>query len=503
MSDIRKKSIQATIWIYLGFFIGILNTYLLTSDQFFTTSQNGLTRSLLDISQLLFAFSCLGVPAFLFKFFPYYQHNLDKRNNDMLFLSLKIVLIGFILTLAGFLLMQPLFTRKFSEKSMLLVQYYYWIIPMGFFLLFYNVFEAYAFGFDKGILTSFLRETLTRMYVFVLILLKVFNLIDFHQFIQLFTLQFFLILIVLIIHLKRKKQLWLCFKTSNLTRRFRKKITTIMIFTFFVLIVSVLRQSIDGIVLAARESLSSVGVFSLATYMVMMIMAPFRSLAAITVPILSREWRKKNISEINRIYTRSSINLLTFALMLFFIIWMNYEQGILFFKINQEYLAGKNIFLLLGIVCIIELGTGLNSQIISTSSYWRFELWTSLLLTLMIIPLSYFLTVKYGIIGPAVANLISFSIYNAIRFGFLWKRFNMQPFSVKTLEVLTLALLCYLLINFACSHIDGLPGIIIRSTLFVFIYGSGVYFRDITPDFRPVVSNLLIRMKLKQKEKRD
>ena len=118
-------------------------------------------------------------------------------------------------------------------------------------------------------------------------------------------------------------------------------------------------------------------------------------------------WKDKDTKEIGRIYQRSSINLLSFSLFIFILIWLNFSNAISFFNINPEYLNGKWVFFIMGLVTIIEMGTGVNSQIIGTSTYWRFELWTSLLLTAMIIPLSYTLTVKFGILGPALSNLIS------------------------------------------------------------------------------------------------
>ena len=179
-----------------------------------------------------------------------------------------------------------------------------------------------------------------------------------------------------------------------------------------------------------------------------LLQAPYRSIVSVTVPVLSRAWKDKNLNEINRIYKRSSINLLAFSLMLFFCIWLNYTDGIIFLGINPDYLEGKWVFFLLGLVTIIEMGTGINGQIIGTSTFWRLELWTSLLLTVIIIPLSFTLTSKYGIIGPAVATLVGFSLYNTIRFGFLWKKFNMQPFSSKTVELIFISISAYLISYF-------------------------------------------------------
>ncbi len=497
MSQIRKRSLKATAWIYVGFLIGAVNTYFLTHKNWFSPDQNGLTRAMIEISQLVFAFSTLGVTSYLYKFFPYYQDNLGSKKNDILGFALIIALGGFIITCSGIFLLEPVIVRKFSANSILLVQYFYWILPMGFFVLLYSILESYSYGFAKGVLTSLLKETVLRLYTLVVIILHVFGWIDFRTFIILFAFQYAVITILLALHLHHEKKLWLSLPASRVTKKFRKKIIYILSLTFIVIIVGALRQSIDGLVLAAKQNLVKVGIFGLAAYMVSVLQAPFRSIVAITIPILSRAWKDKNYVEINRIYQRSSINLLSFSLFIFFCIWLNFSQGITFFGINPDYLEGRWVFFLLGIVTIVEMGTGVNGQIIGTSTYWRFELWTNLLLTALIIPLSYTLTVHYGIYGPAIANLISFSIYNFIRFYFLWKKFNMQPFTIKTFEVIVIALIAYSLSYFIFDRIDGLGGLIYRTALFIIIYITAIYIRKISPDLIPVIDNIKRRMGLK------
>jgi O-antigen/teichoic acid export membrane protein len=223
--------------------------------------------------------------------------------------------------------------------------------------------------------------------------------------------------------------------------------------------------------------------------------APNRSLISITIPILSRHWKDKNLKEIERIYKRSSINLLSFSLFMFGLILLNFIPAIKFFNINESYLDGKNVFIILGAVTVIELGTGVNGQIIGTSSFFRFELWTSILLTSLIIPLSYFLTVKYGLIGPAIANLVSFTIYNAVRYFFLLNKFNMQPFSFKTIEVLLIATVSFMVMHFLFAGKEGLLFLIVRSALFSILFIVAVYVRNISPDVKPVFESLRKRFR--------
>lgn len=267
-----------------------------------------------------------------------------------------------------------------------------------------------------------------------------------------------------------------------------------MLLTYLVIVVGTLRGSIDALVLASKINLKAVGIFGFAAYMVALLQAPLRSLVAVTIPILSRAWKQKDHKEISRIYKRSSINLLTFSLFAFFCIWLNYEQAVIYFNINPQYLDARWVFFVLGVMTIIEMGTGVNGQIIGTSSYWRFELWTSLLLTLLIIPLSYILTVEYGLIGPAIANLVSFSIYNAIRYFFLWRKFGMQPFSRKTVEVILLAILLFAVVHYTTGNLEGLAGLFTRTIAFMLLFLAAVYFRNISPDVKPLVHS--VRKKL-------
>ncbi len=494
MSQIRKRSLKAATWIYAGFLIGALNTYFFTHKNWFNPNEYGLTQGLIQIGLLVFAFSTLGITSFLYKFFPYYEDNTEPKNNDILGIALIVSLIGFIVTTAAIFVFQPLIVQKLSGNSRLLVDYFHWTIPFGFFILLYNVLEAYSYGFHKGVLTSLLKETVLRLFTLVVVLLKIFNFINFHTFIILFCCQYAVITLILAIHLYSKGQLWISFKVSRVTKKFRKKILTMMLLTYLVIVVGTLRGSIDALVLASKINLKAVGIFGFAAYMVALLQAPLRSLVAVTIPILSRAWKQKDHKEISRIYKRSSINLLTFSLFAFFCIWLNYEQAVIYFNINPQYLDARWVFFVLGVMTIIEMGTGVNGQIIGTSSYWRFELWTSLLLTLLIIPLSYILTVEYGLIGPAIANLVSFSIYNAIRYFFLWRKFGMQPFSRKTVEVILLAILLFAVVHYTTGNLEGLAGLFTRTIAFMLLFLAAVYFRNISPDVKPLVHS--VRKKL-------
>jgi O-antigen/teichoic acid export membrane protein len=136
------------------------------------------------------------------------------------------------------------------------------------------------------------------------------------------------------------------------------------------------------------------------------------------------------------------------------------------------------------------MGTGLNSQIIGTSTLWRFEFFTGMILLAITLPLNYVLAKKMGVVGPAIATLISYTIYNAIRYFFLLTKFQLQPFSSKTLLTIGLAGMGYFLSYTLFSHIHGFFAMALRSLFFGIIYFGGALLLNLSPDVIPLWNSL-------------
>ncbi len=102
--------------------------------------------------------------------------------------------------------------------------------------------------------------------------------------------------------------------------------------------------------------------------MTSIIQAPQRGIISASISHLSKAWKDKNMALLQKVYQRSSINQLVFACAIFLLIWMNFNDGIKTFGVKASYLDAASIFFLLGITKIIDMGTGVNAQIIATST---------------------------------------------------------------------------------------------------------------------------------------
>lgn len=493
MSTIRRQSILSSGIIYLGFALGFLNTYLFTRHGGFSPSEYGLYGTFMAVANIINSFANLGMQAYIYKFYPYYHDNLKVRDNDMMGWAFVTSLLGFILVLAAAFIFRDLVVRKFSEHSPDFVKYYGWVFPLGFGLTMYSILEAYAWQLKKSVLTSFLRELLFRIFTSILAVFFFLRVIrNFDLFIKLFSLTYILLALILLIILIRSGEIHLTLRISRVSRSFYKKIILLCTFIWSGGLIQNISYVFDTIVITAviPNGLAWAGIFSLAQNIASLIQAPQRGIIAASIGHLSRAWKDKDFDKIRRIYQRSSINQLIFACGIFVLIWMNFMDGVKNFHLQPAYEQAKPVFLFLGLWRIVDMGTGVNSQIIGTSTFWRFEFFTGMILLAVTLPLNYILAKKLGVVGPAIATLISYTIYNTIRYLFLLRKFRMQPFNNKSGLTLLLAILGYYLSYILFNHIHGFAAMAIRSLFFLTLYFGGALLFKLSPDVIPVWNTL-------------
>lgn len=493
MSTIRRQSILSSLVIYFGFTIGLLNTYFFTKEGLFTTADYGLISIFMPIASLMMAFGSLAMPSYIFKFYPYYHDHLPPRKNDMLTLALVMGAIGFIIVMIAGWFFKDLVIRKYSQNAPELVRYYYWIFPMGLGLTIYTILEAYTWNLGKPILANFLREVQWRLLTTVLIVLFVMNVIDdFSLFIKLYAFAYPVITLTLFAYLLFTKKIHFTFRVSKVTRRYFKKILTLCAFVYSGALIFTLSRAFDSIVIASvlPDGLEKAGIFGIATIMTSVIQAPQRSIIAVSIPHLSKAWKNKNKQLLQKIYQRSSINLLIFSCGIFLLIALNYTESIRTFGLKDAYLLGFSAYILLGLSMVIDLGTGVNAQIIGTSTAWRFELVSGIVLLAVMLPLTYILAKHYDIMGPALANLISIAIYNAVRIAFLWKKFRLFPFTIQSAYTVIFAAVCYAICYFTFRNMHGFPGLVLRSLAFIILYGGAIIYFRLSPDIFPVLASI-------------
>ena len=480
--------------MYIGFALGFLNTYLFTREGGFSKEEYGLTSIFIALANLMFSFANLGMTSYIYKFYPYYKANLETKKIDILSWALLVSLVSFCFIIIAGLYFKDFIAYKFASNSPEFIKYYSWIFPFGLGLTLYSILESYAWQLKKSILTNFLREIQFRLFTTILIVLTFSGLLtNFDIFIKIYSFTYLGIAFILLFHLISKGYLHLTFKVSIVTKKFYKKIITLVKFVYGGTLVFAISGVFDTIVIAAvlKNGLAFVAIYSLAQNMASLIQAPQRGIISSSIAALSQAWKDKDYGRILRIYKQSSINQLIFAVGMFALIWLNFSDGVFTFHLQDGYLNARWIFFFIGLMRIVDMGTGVNAQIIATSTLWKFEFYTGVTLLLFTLPLNYILTkYYYGAVGPAIANLFTFTIYNAFRFWYLKKKFNMQPFTKASFYAILLGIVAFYICYSLFNQYTGFWWLVIRSSCFLVIYISGTLWLKLSSDIIPVWKSL-------------
>ncbi|MBI5371995.1 MAG: polysaccharide biosynthesis C-terminal domain-containing protein [Sphingobacteriales bacterium] len=498
MSNIRRQSIISSLVIYIGFGVGLLNIYLFTRKGIFLDPQFGLYNAFIAIATLMMAFASFGMPTYIYKFFPYYKSHLPDKKNDQAAIALVTGIIGFIVIIIAGIVFKPLVVKKYITYAPEIITYYNWIFVLGFGLLIYTLLEAWAWQIHKSVLTNFLKELGWRLFTTVLIVLFAFQLISFDLFIKLFSFSYPAIALLLLAYLLYTKQIHFHFRLSKVTRRFSGNIVKLSSFVYAALVVFNISLVFDSLLISSvlHDALAQLAIYSVAQNIASMIQAPQRGIISASMIHLATAWKEKNMELIRKIYQRSSINQLLFAIGFFSLIVMNLQDAVVTFQLKDAYLDAFYVVIFLGLAKVVDMGTGVNSQIITTSTYWRFELFSGIVLLMVMLPLSYFLTKEYGIVGTGVAQLISISIYNLIRVIFLWNKFRLQPFSRQSIYTVLSGGACFAGSYLLFRDLHSWAGLFARSIFFCVVFAGGATYLKLSPDIQPVLRNIRKRMGL-------
>lgn len=489
---IRKQSLVSSTFTYLGFAIGAVNILVLF-PRYFTPEQFGLTRILLDVAMLLSTICTLGSIPIVLKFFPLYKKNTVEGRNDLPWISLGLVTLGCLVTVLILPWMKPWIIRKFGSKSPLFVDYFDLLYPFTITLAYFNLLEAFAWSLRKTILSNLLKEFAFRLLTTILIFLFITGILRYNQFITAYAWIFLLPVIIFLFMMFREKLLVPVNGLSILTRRIKFKMVSFGGFLFAGAVLNIIARTNDTIIIASQSQggLKDAAVFTIATYLVTVMEVPQRSLVSITTPLIASAWRSKNISLINRLYQKTSLNLMIAGLGIFGIVMLNIRE--ISNLLGPAYTSLAVIVLISGVAKLIDLATGLNTQILLLSKFWKLDFLTNMLFVALSIPLNYWLTKQFNILGPAYGNLIALIIFNGIRYTMIWKLFGLQPFSWNNLKALLLALALFVPIWFVGELFPPVTGMVVKSIAFMTVFSFFILRWNVSPDL-----NDLFRVAIKR-----
>lgn len=489
MGVIKRQGIKNTIITYIGIIIGAVNIIFI-QPKLLSPEELGLTRLLYDFAYIIGLAVPLGLPNIIVKYFPFFKDP-EKKHHGFAGFVLLIFLIGFVISVSILLIFKPGITDLYKEDSGLFVRYFNFVFPFMFIISAITVTTAYCQSLFKSTVPSFLNDIFLRLGVIVVTILYFNKLISLDVYIYLFIGLYGIELILIMMYILLVDRISFIPNRELFRTHSPKAMLKFGLLLCLASFASIGVRKIDALFLGSL-SLGLVAVYTTAVFISSFIEVPLGALERISHTKIADNFAKGNMLEIEKIYKDSVKYLLLIGGFLF--IGINACTGYVYeiAKLPDAYQSCLYVVYIVSFGSLINISTGINSALIFYSKYYI--LGTVLLVATLAITvvLNILLIPVYGIYGAAFASAIGSFIYNAMKFLFIYRKFKFQPYTLNSVYIVGLIILCSI-VSFFLPEITSVPllNLLIKGTIVSGIYIFSIYKLDIAPDiFRMILGRL-------------
>lgn len=485
MGIILRQSFANTMFSYMGAVIGFINMiwlfpFVLEAEQF------GLTRVLFSMAVIGAQIASLGMGSVTLRFFPQFR-NPDEKHFGYLFIALALPLAGFFVLIIAGLVFQDSIINYYSEDRALFADYYALVFPLLFFILYFHLLESYIRSLYDTVAATFLQDVLLRLFQTAAIVIYFTGWIPFGFFMILYAGTFGLQTLLLLCYIGYRRHLFLKPDFRKMTRFRAKSMADYAFFAILGSIAALAIGNIDMMMIGGMLSLSDTAIYAVSFYLASMIKIPSKGLQTISKPLIAQAHHQNDLGTISQIYSKSAINQLLVGGLLFIGIWINLEHVYRF--LPEEYHAGMFVFLFIGLSNAGKMAFGLNATIIRTSSWYRFDLYVTLFLILLVIITNLLFIPVFGVTGAALGTALSYLLYKLAYLAYIRWRMKILPFTRKTIGAIGLLVFTF----FISRMVPELPiwplDLIVRSAVATGILLSGIFMFHLSDDLKTAIEH--------------
>ncbi len=473
MGIVYKQSLRNTIVTYLGFGIGAINTLFLYT-RFLTEEYFGLVGVILSTAAILMPIMAFGVPNAMVKFFSGYDDRGSQKSFLTLMLFLPLMLIGPIALLS--FLSNDAIGAFLARKNTIVKDYVWYIFLIGMAMAYFEVFFAWAKVHMRSVFGNFMKEVFVRLGITIGLLLVYFGSLSVDGFLKLMVGLYLLRTVIMKIY---------AYGLSRPDLSFKKPKNTAEIFSYSSLIIlggsiAVILLEIDRFMINQFISIENVAYYTVSIFIATVIAVPSRAMHQITYPMTAEILNKGSKEELVLLYRKTSLTLFIVAGLIFLLIILNLTD--LYQILPPNYRGGFFVVFFIGLAKVFDALLGNNNAILFNSEYYKALLLMGVLLAVLTILLNLWLIPIMGINGAAIASFTAIAIYNSLKLIYVKVKFNIQPFTMATLKVVSLILLVGVLFYFLNFSFHPIVNIALKSILLCLMYIGIVYRFKISED---------------------
>ena len=487
MGIVSSQSFKNTIWTYAGFVIGAVNTLFLFTN-FLEDEYYGLVAYILSTANILMPLMAFGVHNTLIKFYGNYK----TKNNQNVFLTLMLILPLLLILPITFItyFFHDSISYLLSQENESVGDYIWYILFAAIAMAYFELFFAWSKAHMKTVFGNFLKEVFHRVGIALLLLLVFYKVLSVTEFIT--AVLFLYVLRTLIM-------LFYAFSIRLPKIRFQRleEQSAILKYSSLIIIagsIATIILDVDKFMIGQYLPIENVAYYSVAIYIATVIAVPQRAMHQILLPLTAKFLIDKNKVELENLYRRSSLTLLIISGLIFLLIVANIHS--LYQIIPAEYSKGIYVVLLVSIAKLYDSLLGNNNAILFNSDYYRMVLVFGIVLTVSVVILNMILIPMLGINGSAIATLLAIGLYNTIKLLYVKKKFQIQPFNAKTIKVIGIIGLFFVVFYFWNFQMNIFLSIALKSLIIASIYIGVIYALKMSDDINDTIDSIFRRKPL-------
>lgn len=451
-NSIAKQAFWFTIINYVGVVIGVVSTlFIYPYDKEFL----GVVRYVDSMAQLLYPMMVFGGSQALIHFYP----NLNEINKKRLFKYGIVTIVSISLVILIIILVGKPFI-DWGHYS-----YVFYAFPLAFVLAFVELFKRQAANLEKLEMPTLYEKILPKISLPLVFGLLIFGYLDMMSSLMAFIGSYFVLLLLLVVYLRRHYKLGLDYNFKPLFDEVPKKeYYKYSFYAFLASFGSLMAFRIDALMIPEFLSFEANGTFNIGVALATSLAIPATGLFVIYAPKISSYLKNNELSELKEKYIETAKLLFFIGAILYTSVVLGIDSIFRMLPTYENLVDSIPIIIVLGANVLFNMSTGFNSEIISYSKYYRFNIYSILVLALLNIGLNLlFLTqTNLGILGVAYASLIAMCSFNCFKLYFIYRKMEMLPFDRNYLKLFFIVSFVFLVFYFLPENKNAIINLILK-----------------------------------------
>lgn len=460
-----KQAFLFTVINYIGVLIGVISTVLIYPQD---KEMLGIIRFIDACAQILFPIIVLGSTHALINFYPNLSDKLQKKLFSFSLLSLGklALLVGGIIYIGSFL---------YQGED---IKYIYMGFPLAIAMAYIELFRRQATNLQKLSFPTFFEKIIPKIALPTVFLMVMYAGYSINQAIGYYIIAYYIIAFVIGIYIyKHFKYDWHWDYKDLFQSVSKKDYYAYSLFAFAGSFGSFFAFRVDSLMIPYFISYEANGTYNIGVTLASTLAIPATGVFALYAPVISDLIKRVQLRELNQKYKEVARNLFFIGMLLFACVVVGIDPLFRLLPTYDKLAPSIPIIYLLGVNVVINMSTGFNSEIISYSKYYRFNLVSILSLMVLNVVLNYVLLTQttLGIFGVGLASLLSLTLFNIAKTCYIYYKMKLWPFDFKFFKLLLTMVLVVLVVFAIPLSIHPFLELTLRVALVILINGYFIF----------------------------